>query len=382
MRRYILLIPGPTASPDYVLSEMAAPVLPHYESEWAEIYWEIVGDLQKIMGTKSDVFPLNGSGTLAVDLAMASLLQDGDKVLSVANCHYGRFMGEAAESFGARVTYLPAEMYRPVSSEMMNHHLEEDAYKLVVAAHHDTASGFLNPLHEIGSICRERKVPFLVDCVSSIGGVPFKMDEWGVDFACASVQKALDCPAGLAIVGVSRRGWREIEKAGDLKRGRYMSLQNWRRSVVERKNEHPNLVSVGTNNMMGLRASLKHILSQGIEYRMGRYQRIGEMIRRGARNMGLETLVEDRYAPLLTRIVFPHEADCEDARSFVRHRYGILVGTQFRVAHFGAGVSADTITLLLVAIEDYMRKKGCDIAMGSALDGLEEYRGEGNAGCL
>jgi alanine-glyoxylate transaminase/serine-glyoxylate transaminase/serine-pyruvate transaminase len=305
---------------------------------------------------------------------MASLLREGDKVLSIANCHYGRGMGEAAERFGAVVTYLETGMYRPVSREAIDDHLRKQKYKLVVCAHHDTASGFLNPLEETGEACREYDVPLLVDCVSSLGGVPFEMDRWGVDFACASVQKALDCPAGLAIVGVSERGWKSIEEAGDLQRGRYMSLTNWRRSAIERRDTHPNLVSVATNNMMALRSSLKHILAEGIGNRMKRYQRHGAMIRRGVRNLGLSTLVEDRFAPLLTRVVFPDPTECEDARSFLRYRYGLLVGTQLRIAHFGAGVSIDTITLLLVGLEDFLRRRNPGLPVGSALRGLEEYR--------
>ena len=96
-KRYTLLIPGPTECPDYVLKEMSMQVLPHYESEWAEIYWDIVGDLQKVIGTKSDVFPINGSGTFSFEVCMSSLLRAGDKVLAISNSALGEEIGRATE---------------------------------------------------------------------------------------------------------------------------------------------------------------------------------------------------------------------------------------------------------------------------------------------
>jgi aspartate aminotransferase-like enzyme len=371
--RYRLMIPGPTESPAYVLHEMAEPVLPHYESEWAQIYWEIVGDLQKVLGTRSNVFPINGSGTLSFEIAMASLLAPGDRVLCLPNSFYGKAMGTASEGFGARVTFLDLPMFKPVPVDVVEKELHKDRYTLVVTAHHDTASGFLNPLEEIGELCRRHDVPLLVDCVSSIGALPIEMDAWGIDFACASVQKALDCPAGIAVVGVSGKAWRKMDAVGPLNRGRYMNLRNWRTSAVEQRDLHPNLISIATNNMMGLRASLKRILEEGLENRHRRMSRYGRMIRAGIRNLGLETFVDERYAPLLTRVVFPKDLSASEARDHVRFRHGILVGAEFRIPHFGAGVNTESITILLLAIEDYLRSKGKDICRGTCLQGLEAF---------
>lgn len=372
--RRTLMIPGPTQSPDYVLQEMAGPVLPHYESEWSEVYWQIDGMLQQVFGTTSDVISLNGSGTLSFEIALASLIRPGDRVLAIDNSFYGDAMGRAALGFGADVTFMNAPQCLAVTEESLRRHLERGPYALVATAHHDTATGFLNPLETTGALCREYNVPLLVDCVSSIGAMPFLMDDWGVDFACGSVQKALDCPAGLALVGVSERGWDRIREAGDLKRGRYMSLANWRRARTEMRMTHPNLISIATNNMMGLRASLERILEEGLERRLQRLQRYGTMLRRGLQAMGLETFVPDEHAPILTRVVFPEGLDRDEAREFLRFNYNILVGSEFRVAHFGAGVNEDTITLVLVALEDYLRSKGVRPSRGAPLSGLEEFR--------
>ncbi len=374
IRRYKLMIPGPTQSPDYVLAEMSKPVLPHYESEWAELYWEIVADLKRIFGTSSDVLPINGSGTLSFEIAMASLLKPGDKVLCIDNSFYGMAMGRAAAGFGADVTFMQLPYFKPVEEEALRKFLEADSYRLVATAHHDTASGFLNPLETAGKLCREFDTPLLADCVSSVGGVPFKMDEWGVDFACASVQKALDCPAGIAVVGVSERGWKCIEAAGELHRGRFMNLANWKKATIDMRDHHPNLISIATNNMMGLRASLKSILKEGLENKKERMVRYGKMIRKGLANMGLKNLIEDEYSPLLTKVVFPDGIDREEARDFIRYHYGILVGIEFRIAHFGAGVDEDSITLILTGIEDFLRRKGISLQPGVCLTGLEEFR--------
>jgi alanine-glyoxylate transaminase/serine-glyoxylate transaminase/serine-pyruvate transaminase len=284
-------------------------------------------------------------------------------------------MGTAAEGFGARVTYIEEPKFKPVPLQAVEEELKKDRYALVATAHHDTASGFLNPLEGIGGLCRTCDVPFLVDCVSSIGALPIDMDAWGVDFACASVQKALDCPAGLAVVGVSEKAWRKMAAVGPLHRGRYMNLRNWRTSAVEQRDTHPNMISIATNNMMGLRISLKRILEEGLENRLRRMSRYGGMIRKGIRNLGLDTFIEDGYAPLLTRVVFPKGLSAGEARDHVRFRHGILVGAEFRIPHFGAGVNEESITLVLLALEDYLRQNGKDIRRGTCLQGLEEYHG-------
>ncbi len=369
VRRYKLMIPGPTECPEYVLREMAAPTLPHYESEWAGLYWQIVGSLQKVLGTRSEVFPVNGSGTLSFEIAMASLLAPGDRVLSIANSAFGKGLAEAAQRFGAQVTCIVEPMFRPVASEAVAAALGREHYSLVTVVHHDTASGFLAPLDELGALCRERDVPLLVDCVSSVGALPFEMDRWGVDLACASVQKALDCPAGLAIIGVSEKAWRKISAAGPLYRGRYMNLAYWRAAAVEQRDWHPNMVSVATNNMMGLKASLEHILDEGLENRFRRMRRYGEAIRRGIRNLGLDTFVEDRYSPLVTRVVFPEGMSAAEARDWLRFRHNILVGVDFRIPHFGAGVNEESIRVALLALEDYVRSCKPEVPRGISLEG-------------
>ncbi len=374
-QRYKLMIPGPTQSPDYILREMGEPVLPHYESEWSEIYWQIQDDLKKVFGTEEMVIPINGSGTLACEMPMAGVIKEGTKVLCLDNSFFSKSMGTAAEGFGGDVTFLGLEKFKPVPPDTLADALKNSHYELVVIAHHDTASGYLEPLETVGNICRNHNVLLLADCVSSIGALPFKMDEWGVDFACASVQKGLDCPAGIGLVAASKQGWEKLEKAAPANRGRYMNLLKWRESMLERKTGHPNLISIATNNMMALKASLKVILEEGLENRLNRMIRYGTMIRRGIRNMGLDTVVADEYAPLVTKVRFPERIDRDEARDFVRYNYGILLGVEFRIAHFGHGINEDSITLVLTALEDFLRTKGMEIPYGKFLEGLEEFRG-------
>ncbi|MBT3272708.1 MAG: alanine--glyoxylate aminotransferase family protein [Spirochaetales bacterium] len=373
-KRYTLLIPGPTECPDYVLNEMSMQVLPHYESEWGEIYWEINSDLQKVLGTNSDIFPINGSGTFSFELCMASLLQEGDKVLAIANSAWGEGIGQAAERFGAEVIYAQHEWYEPVHPEQLIPYFEDNNFALVVAVHHDTGSGFLNPLDEIGDVCRRFDVPFLVDAVSSVGGVPFKMDEWGVDFCCTSVQKCLDCPPGIAIVGVSNKAWKHIEKVKNIQRGRYMDLRYWRQNAIDQHDTHPNMVTSATNNLMALKASLKHILAEGLSEREAKYRKFGTFFRKGLENMGLRTKVRDEYSPLLTYVVLPDGIDSKEPRDFLRFKYNILTGVEFRFAHFGSQVSYNYLTLGLVGIEDFLRQKGIKMPSENILEGLEELR--------
>lgn len=373
-KRYTLVIPGPTECPEYVLKEMSMQVLPHYESEWGEIYWDINAKLQKVLGTKGDVFPINGSGTFSFELCMATLLREGDKVLAIANSAWGEGIGQAAERFGAEVVYARHEWYEPIPEEEIAPYFDDNDFSLVVAVHHDTGSGFLNPLDEIGKVCARYDVPFLVDAVASVGGVPFEMDAWGVDFCCTSVQKCLDCPPGIAIVGVSEKAWRHIDGVKDIRRGRYMDLRYWRKSAIEQRETHPNMVTSATNNLMALKVSLEHILTEGLAVREEKSKRLGRFFRKGLGNMGLRPLVKDELSPLLTYVVLPEGMDWNEPRDFLRFKYDVLTGVGFRFAHFGSQVSYNYLTLGLVGIEDFLRTKGIDIPSSNMLAGLEAYR--------
>ena len=296
-------------------------------------------------------------------------------MLVIHNDRPGGFLSDTARSFGARVTDMDHERYQPVDPDHLRACLEQDDYKMVLTFHHESSSGFLFDIKEIAEACRSFDTLLLVDAVSSLGGVPFEMDAWGVDFCCSSVQKCLDCPPGLALVGVSQKAWGVLDQTDPLHRGRYMDLRKWRDTARELRHIHPDMVTVATNNMMALRTSLKHILAKGVDMRLARYQRLGRFLRHGLQNMNLGRLVKDEYAPLLTSVVFPDGVHWQEPRNFLSGRYDLLVGVPFRIAHFGSNVSEDYMTLALVAIEDYMRSKGFDVPRGSALDGLEGFRG-------
>ncbi len=374
LKRYTLMIPGPTECPDYVLREMSMQVLPHYESEWGEIYWELNEGLQKIIGTKGDVFPINGSGTFAIDACMATLLQKGDKVLAVANTGWSEGLGLGAENFGAEVVLAKHKWYEAVPKEELRPYFEENDFSLVTIVHHDTGSGYITPLKEIGELCAEYDVPFLVDAVSSVGAVPFNMDENGVDFCCTSVQKGLDCPPGIGIVAVSEKAWRHIDAVEDIRRGRYMDLRYWRKSAIENRDTHPNMVTAATNNLMALKASVEHILEEGLEEREAKFRRYGQFFRKGLENLGLGVKIKEEDSPLVTTVVLPEGMDWNEPRDYLRYNYNILTGVLLRFAHFGSNVSYNYLTLGLVALEDFLRSKGIETPKANVLEGLEKYR--------
>ncbi len=221
---------------------------------------------------------------------------------------------------------------------------------------------------------RKKPVPFLVDAVSSVGAVPFEMDEWGVDFCCTSVQKGLDCPPGIALIGVSEKGWKHIDAVKDIRRGRYMDLRHWRKSAVENHDTHPNMVTSATNNLMALKASVEHILDEGLAEREAKYRRYGRFFRKGLENLGLSAKVKEEYCPIVTYVVLPDGMDWNEPRDYLRYKYNILTGVGLRFAHFGSNVSYNYLTLGLVALQDFLQSKGIKTPVANVMEGLEKYR--------
>ncbi|RLB05097.1 MAG: aminotransferase [Deltaproteobacteria bacterium] len=363
-----LLIPGPTeVSPD-VLAVMGAPLMAHYMDDFMKLYNETIDMLKKLLQTRSDVYILTGSGSSALEAAICSLIEPGDKVI------VDDFLKEFVKTYGGEPIELSVPFGKPIDPAEVERKLEKEKdVKAIAVIHNITFSGVTNPIEEIGKIAYDHGVFFIIDAISSLGGIEIKTDEWHVDIVCSAGQKALAVPAGIAPISVSQRALEAMKNRKEPIRSLYLNLLRYEKPPIDpEKKWHPTPSTCSTVLIRALWKSLKNIMEEGIENCFRRHAIAAKAMREGLKAMGLELLVKDeRYASnTVTAVEWPKGYDYPKFWRTLYDDYNIMIGNPpehqpkgiekaiFRVAHMGNTATMPCVLMGLAYIEKALNKVG------------------------
>lgn len=297
-----LLIPGPVQPEDEVLKVMGQPVRAHYGPDWVEAYTDTTRRLAQVWGTVGDVHLLVGSGSAGLDACLGSAAATGQTVILGVNGWFGQRLQAIAEAYGLRVVAVPARWGEALDPAAFDAALaQHPEAALVGVVHVETSTTVVNPVQAIGEIVRARGGTFLVDAVSSLGGVPLEMDAWQVDLCASASQKCLGAPPGLAPVAVGPRGWEAIDRVADKTHGWYLNLRVWRQYAREWADWHPFPITQATSIVLALRESLTRLQAEGLDTRLARYRSLALRLRHGLRAIGMPPFTSDeQLAPVVT----------------------------------------------------------------------------------
>lgn len=361
-----LLIPGPVEVADDVLGSMGRPVLAHYGSQWTAFYNETVSYLKQIFNTSGDVFILVGSGTAGVDACIGSAFSVGEKILIGLNGFFGDRLKSIAESHGLQVIPVEVPWGEPLIPEAFEKGLKENPdAKGIAVVHLETSTGVVNPIREIGEIAKAHKVAYAVDAVSSLGGLPFDMDECHIDFCASCSQKCLGAPPGLAPVAVSDFGWEVIDRKKQHHAGWYLNLKIWKQYAVEWGDWHPSPVTMATSNVAALNASLKSLITEGLAHRIERYKNLAARLREGLPKIGFPLyLPENLMASTLTPAYGPAGIATGEIVAYLFEKYGIRIAGGLgllhnkiiRIGHMSPRITPNDIYFVIDALAEYARK--------------------------
>lgn len=367
MQRQKLMIPGPVDVPDDILEAMSVPCMPHYGAQWLGIYNETISSLKQVFRTQNDVFMIPGAGSASLEAAVGSMVAAGEKALVLVNGFFSQRLGKIAQACGIETASVEAQWGKPILPEQLQKALEADGdIKAVIMVHNETSTGVLNPLKELVEIAHGYGLPVIVDAISSVGGVPLPVDEWGIECCVTVANKCLETPPGLGIVSVSPRAWEVISSKADKARGWYLNLNVWRDYSLD-WDWHPYPTTLPTNNILALHKSLQNLLHEGLETRYARYRAAAKLVRDGLEELGFGFLVAEAYAsPLITATVGRPGVHIDELIKFLREEHGILVGggigplqgQLMRVGHMGQAISDEYGNALLTAVQDFIAKIG------------------------
>jgi alanine-glyoxylate transaminase/serine-glyoxylate transaminase/serine-pyruvate transaminase len=380
--RNFLFVPGPTNVPDRVLRAMHRAMEDHRSSDFPSLVQPIFEDLKKIFKTTAGqafVFPASGTG--AWEASLSNTLSPGDRVIAARFGMFSHLWIDMAQRLGLQVDVLDADWGEGAPIERYQEALAADKshrIKAVLFTHNETATGVTSDVGPIRRALNDTTHPALlmVDGVSSIASLDFRMDEWGVDLAVTGSQKGLMLPAGLGIVCASQKALALYDEAklprvffdfGDMRKANTTGYFPYTPSLPM---------------LYGLRESLDMLFEEGLENVFARHHRLAEGTRLAVKAWGLELCARAPKwnSDTVTAIMVPPGINGAEVIDIAYRRYNLalgaglarMAGRLFRIGHLG---DLNELMLLggIAGAEMAMRDVGVKVTPGSGVAAAEEY---------
>lgn len=368
----VFMLPGPVKIHPRILRAMSKPSVAHRSPEFTEVIGEIRDLLKYLFDNDNDVALVSGSGTAAMDMAISNLFGKEDKVLNIANGKFGERYGELCKLYSNSVQ-LDSPWGKPPNLEEIAAELEKGGYKGVTLCHNETSTGLTNPAAEIGELAKKHDVLFIMDGITSIGGLEVKLDEWGVDVAIMGSQKCLGAPAGLSALSISERAMQESYDDACY----YLNLKK-HVSKLKEKSQTPWTPAVPL--LPALRESLLMLKEEGLQNRIARIARLGRATRAAVDALGIPLFPEREYASNTVNAMSYPEGIDDTFRDILKKKHNVIVGGAqahikgkvFRIGTMGVCTFADLMACF-GAIESTLKEMGFEFEAGAGTGAIVEY---------
>lgn len=370
-----LRIPGPTPISPEVQRAMDRTILGHRSEAFSKIFTETCEKAKYVFQTKEDVFIVASTGTGALEMAVANVVEPNDKVLVTVTGVFGERFVKIAKAYGANVMTLKFHPGTAVNPKDVKEVLGKNPdIKAVFVTHCETSTAVVNPVEKIGEVVKDTNALLIVDSVSALIGMELKMDHWNVDIAVTASHKALGLPPGLALICVSQKAWKVIEKHQGPKF--YFDLLAYRKKLKDHTTPYTGPVSL----VFGLSKSLDLIQEEGLENGFKRHKLIRDMVRAAVKALHLKLFVQEEAASCtVTSIRGNDQLDVEQLRKVLRENYKVevaggqqdLKGKIFRIGHLGYVHPLDILTTI-TALEMALKQVGYPMELGAGIKAAEE----------
>lgn len=345
--RKLLMIPGPIEFAPSVLGKMGQPTLSHVAPAFIESFGRALEMMREVwLAPNGQPFIVAGSGTLAMDMAGANLIEAGDNVLVVSTGYFGERYAELLKRYGANVTFLQSEVGDVVPLEKVETELASGNYKLMTFTHVDTSTGVLVDAKKMGELAQKYNVLSILDGVCSVAGEEIRQEEWGIDVVVTASQKAVGVPPGLALLVVSEKAMSVWENRKAPVGNYYCDWNLWLPIMQAYESRKPSYFATPPVNLVqALETSLQLILKEGMDARFARHKRLAKKFRASMAELGISFLPKSarNTANALTAAYYPESVNSGEFLGKVGANGVIIAGgllpshkTQyFRVGHMG-----------------------------------------------
>ncbi|PZW71167.1 (S)-ureidoglycine-glyoxylate aminotransferase [Pseudomonas sp. URMO17WK12:I1] len=395
----LLMGPGPINADPRVLRAMSSQLIGQYDPA-------MTGYMNEVMALYRGVFRSANAATLLVDgtsragieAILVSAIRPGDKVLVPVFGRFGHLLCEIARRCRAEVHSIEVPWGEVFSAQQIEDTIKQVKPRLLLTVQGDTSTTMLQPLAELGEICRRHGVLFYTDATASLGGNALETDAWGLDAVSAGLQKCLGGPSGTAPITLSAAMVEVIRRRARVEAGirtdahrdgedemiysNYfdlgMILDYW---GPERLNHH----TEATSALFGARECARVLLEEGLDAAIARHKLHGDALLKGIQGMGLETFgnLEHKMNNVLG-VVIPQAVNGDEVRKLLLEDFGIEIGTSFgplagkiwRIGTMGYNARKDCVMQTLSALEAVLNRLGLRTTQGAAMQAAWDHYGE------
>ena len=356
------MIPGPTNVPERVTNAMLAPMINHRGEEFHELYRSIQANAQKVFQTRNEMVVLSGSGTAGVDMAVESVLNDGETAVVPNFGEFSSRLGDSAAFTGAKVIRPESEFGTTPELEKVEVAMKEAGrVKALCVVFNETSTGVTwRRLNELKELATEYGALFVVDAISVLGGEDIPVDELGADICIAGSQKCLAAPPGLVILSFSEEARKAAEKVKP--RNQYFDIAKYFKFA-----EHHEIPSTPAVPLFfALDEALKMVIEEGLENRFRRHEICANAFYAAFAMLGLKAFAKEEFrSRSVIGINYPFGIEDKLFRAFLDEKYGIqiaggfgkLKGSMFRVGCMGE-INPTLVTLTVDAIGQSLKSLG------------------------
>jgi alanine-glyoxylate transaminase/serine-glyoxylate transaminase/serine-pyruvate transaminase len=359
----ILLGPGPGMPHPRVIRALSAPTIGHLDPELFKIFQEEQDLLRFVFQTKNAwTFVLSGTGTAGMEAALTNLIEPGDSALACIHGYFGARLAEIAERLGGTVDRIERQLGEIFNVEEIDTALKKKKYKILTIVHAETSTGAEQLyIKEIAAAAHKYGALIVLDTVTSLGGIPVKIDDWDVDIAYSASQKNLSAPAGLAPITVGPRALEVIENRTKSVTSFYLDLKLYSNYWGGLHGYHH---TASASLHFGLREGLRIIAEDGLDKTFDRYRTNAEILWRGLEEIDIRPFIPIEYRlPSLTTARVPQGIDPHKIRALLLNEYNLEIGAGFgalkdqvwRIGLMGYSSRKENITLLLSALNELMK---------------------------
>ena len=379
----VLLGPGPSDVHARVLQAMSTPLVGHLDPKFIELMDHTQELLRFAFQTQNKMtLPISGTGSAGMETCFANLIEPEDEVIIGVNGVFGTRMVEVAKRCGAKPIEMKTEWGRVFTREHVQEALARCPHpKLVALVHAETSTGAWQPLGDMAALIHQASALFLVDAVTSLGGCPLEVDNWGIDACYSGTQKCLSCPPGLSPVTFSQAALDVISNRKSKVQSWYLDLSllgnYWSEGQAKRVYHHTAPISMN----YALCEALSLVKEEGLAIRHARHQRNHEALAAGLNALGIHLAAQEGHRLwMLNSVTIPEGINDAAVRSQLLNDYNIEIGAGlgdfagkvWRIGLMGESSSQDNVLLLLKALEEVLAEQGRQTSPGAAAGKAQE----------
>lgn len=356
----LLCGPGPCNVSPGALEALHKPLLGQMDPALAEILTELVSLQRHAYGAERAalVLPLQATGTSGMETGLVSLLEPGETVIVGVNGYFGRRIVQIAERAGANVVRVDADWGEHVANDRLLAALDDHpGTRLMCVVHAETSTGVLHPLAELGAALADRDVLLMADCVTSLGGVELRFDDWGLDYAYACTQKCVGAPPGMSPVAVSQRAMDRIA-ARTHPLPFSFDLNLLRDYWVTRPNAYHH--TAPSLHIYSLHEALREVAEEGLQARWDRHADAGSFFQEQIAERGLDLVADPEFQmPQLSAVRVPEGVDAKRVQTAMMRQHGIEIGgglgpeapAMWRIGLMGVNATREIAERVLTAFD-------------------------------